>query len=845
MANLPARVLRLAIACLVTGALLLPSAAPVGAAAPEDKILRVGTMQDLDSMNPWNTALTTGFEVFNLNYEFLVGFGSDLAPAPGFAESWSRVDNGDGTFTWTFKIPEGKTWSDGTPATAEDARWTLQFVLDAVTAGNYVGLGYLDPDLTNAGVTKVEAPDATTLVVTNTDPSDRILQMYIPMLPKHIWQDQTLETIPTFANEAPVVGSGPYQAVEWKTGEFVRLVRNPTYQWTQGAADEVVIQFFKTGDTMVQGLKTGDLDYAHGINSDQFDSLKGATGHRHRQRRDERLDDAQPQQLRQGHPGRWGVDQGAARPGVPGRARLRHRQGPADRTRAGRLRDAGDHQVPLFAAKWHVEPDKPRTFDIDLAKQKLDAAGYPLDASGKRLDKEGKPITLRLFLPTDLPNYPKSAPFIKEWFGELGIDVVTSIFDEATLIEKELPPEAGDGYTADWDMILWGWTGYADPNPLLQSLHHRPDRRPERQPLVERGVRPALHRTAGRGDRGAAARRHGQGAECFVDQAPYHVLYYEDTLVAYRTDKFGGWQNQPANGVPLFGYGPLDYTLLTPAVAPTPVPSAESTAAAEGSPSTPTASPAPDGSSTSGGSNTLPIIAAVAIVGLVLGGLDRMAATCPGCGRGRGRLTARTLRRSGLGDGDRTSQAGAPSQLPRRRPMHTLVVYELMFGNTHAVAEAIAQGLESASDVRVIPVGDATDALVAWADVVIVGGPTHIHGMTRATSRKNAAERAEAPDGLLTMDPSADGPGVRDWLESFGKVHDKRAAAFDTRSTGPAFLTGAASGGIAAKLRGHGFTVIAKPESFLVDKSSHLVAGEVERAASWGAGLAAELVPAR
>ena len=56
----------------------------------------------------------------------------------------------------------------------------------------------------------------------------------------------------------------------------------------------------------------------------------------------------------------------------------------------------------------------------------------------------------------------------------------------------------------------------------------------------------------------------------FYDEAPYHILYYEDTLVAYRTDKFGGWQNQPANGVPLFGYGPLDYTLLTPAVAATP-----------------------------------------------------------------------------------------------------------------------------------------------------------------------------------------------------------------------------------------------------------------------------------
>ena len=36
----------------------------------------------------------------------------------------------------------------------------------------------------------------------------------------------------------------------------------------------------------------------------------------------------------------------------------------------------------------------------------------------------------------------------------------------------------------------------------------------------------------------------------FYDEAPYHVLFYEDTLVAHRTDKFGGWTNQPANGVP-------------------------------------------------------------------------------------------------------------------------------------------------------------------------------------------------------------------------------------------------------------------------------------------------------
>ena len=52
--------------------------------------------------------------------------------------------------------------------------------------------------------------------------------------------------------------------------------------------------------------------------------------------------------------------------------------------------------------------------------------------------------------------------------------------------------------------------------------------------------------------------------QIFYDQAPYHILYYDSELHAYRTDKFGGWMNQPPDGgTPLFGYGPIGYTLLT------------------------------------------------------------------------------------------------------------------------------------------------------------------------------------------------------------------------------------------------------------------------------------------
>jgi hypothetical protein len=180
--------------------------------------------------------------------------------------------------------------------------------------------------------------------------------------------------------------------------------------------------------------------------------------------------------------------------------------------------------------------------------------------------------------------------------------------------------------------------------------------------------------------------------------------------------------------------------------------------------------------------------------------------------------------------------------------MNTLVVYESMYGNTHAIATAIAEGIRPSGHVRVIPVGDATAELVASADLVVVGGPTHARGMSTAGSRKSAVTDAAKPDdrSQVTLDPAATGSGVREWLETLGLQagSGKRAAAFDTRAQGPALLTGRASSGIARGLRDMGFQLVAEPESFLVDMHQRLVAGEEERATKWGASLAADLVPA-
>ena len=78
----------------------------------------------------------------------------------------------------------------------------------------------------------------------------------------------------------------------------------------------------------------------------------------------------------------------------------------------GGFGDVGTTNIPPVLSEWHVEPDSPRHFDIELAKQKLDAAGYVLNGDGKRLDKEGKPIQLRLYFPNTDDVYAKSAQFV-------------------------------------------------------------------------------------------------------------------------------------------------------------------------------------------------------------------------------------------------------------------------------------------------------------------------------------------------------------------------------------------------------------------------------------------------
>ncbi|MEW9531769.1 flavodoxin family protein [Microbispora sp. NPDC049125] len=163
--------------------------------------------------------------------------------------------------------------------------------------------------------------------------------------------------------------------------------------------------------------------------------------------------------------------------------------------------------------------------------------------------------------------------------------------------------------------------------------------------------------------------------------------------------------------------------------------------------------------------------------------------------------------------------------------MRALVVYESMFGNTRTIAEEVAAGLKAHMPVEVVEVGAATADLADDVGLLVVGGPTHAFGMSRASTRKSAADQA---DGVLV----SRGDGVREWLDALRVSAPVVAAAFDTRVR-VAFMSGSAARRMHKILRRRHLRMACPPESFYVTGTKGpLEDGERVRARDWASALA-------
>jgi hypothetical protein len=158
--------------------------------------------------------------------------------------------------------------------------------------------------------------------------------------------------------------------------------------------------------------------------------------------------------------------------------------------------------------------------------------------------------------------------------------------------------------------------------------------------------------------------------------------------------------------------------------------------------------------------------------------------------------------------------------------MRALLVYESMFGNTQAVAEAIASALgTTAVEVSAAPLTVGSDV-----DLLVVGGPTHAFSMSRPATRADA-ERQGAT--------GTSSRGIREWLAEVALPSPRPpVATFDTRIGKASWMTGSAARAAAKRLRALRCAPVTKPESFIVTGTpGPLADGELDRARQWGLAL--------
>ena len=159
-----------------------------------------------------------------------------------------------------------------------------------------------------------------------------------------------------------------------------------------------------------------------------------------------------------------------------------------------------------------------------------------------------------------------------------------------------------------------------------------------------------------------------------------------------------------------------------------------------------------------------------------------------------------------------------------------LIVVESYFGNTRAIAEAVAAGLiEGSVDAQIVDVSQAPSALPADLDLLVLGAPTHNRGLPTATSRAKACEQAGSGEASH---------GIGGWLETTAIPASTGAAAFDTVIS-KGWLSGSAAKAIAKALRRHQGRETTSVRSFVVAaRKGPLATGQETDAHSWGRELA-------
>jgi peptide/nickel transport system substrate-binding protein len=444
-----------AAAALLASALTLH---PMAQEAQAAEILRIGTTQAIDSLNPFVSDSDYSSVMFQYNYPHLTEYNGKLEIVPSFATKWETSADGK---VWTFHTVPGAKWSDDTPLTAKDAAFTFNMLIKFKDGPTGKLAGWV------AHMKEATAKDDNTLVLTYEQPVANVLtQMQaLPILPEHVWAPLTEgqgEQITIFPNEAPVISGGPFKLDKHEKDQLAIFAANPNW-WGEKKPkiDGFGLQFFANDDAMVTALTTGKLDMiGEHTPPTAVEALKKA-----------------------------GLTV-ASGPGVgmktliintnPEKAKNKELLNPKVREA---LEYAIDREaivkivwlglaspgstIVAPASGFHDSEIKPLPFDIEKANKLLDEAGYKMGSSGLR-EADGHPMSYEVIFPTEEQGTGDRAfQIIKAGFQKIGIEITQRKMDPDAANEAIM---GADLKYTDYDLAMWSWVPPVEPDFMLSVV---------------------------------------------------------------------------------------------------------------------------------------------------------------------------------------------------------------------------------------------------------------------------------------------------------------------------------------------------------------------------------------
>lgn len=232
------------------GLIALATSTALGAVAEAAGVLTIGRREDSSTFDPINTAQNIDFWVFMNVYDVLVRVDKSGAKlVPGLAESWEISEDG---LTYTLKLRDAK-FSDGSPITSEDAKFSLERVRDSELS--------LWSDSYQI-ITAMDTPDPSTLVITLSEQSAPFLST-LAMPATSVISKAGFEAMGQEAYAENPVASGAFTVAEWLRGDRVILAKNPEFwQADDVSLDGVEWISMPDDNTRMLSVQAGELDAA-------------------------------------------------------------------------------------------------------------------------------------------------------------------------------------------------------------------------------------------------------------------------------------------------------------------------------------------------------------------------------------------------------------------------------------------------------------------------------------------------------------------------------------------------------------------------------------------------------